>query len=53
MDRLKPGVLLDLKRVGATPPHITLKTAQDYALEKIVVELKAMLVDLNKQSEEA
>lgn len=53
MERLKPGVLRDLKPIGAAQPQITLNTAQSYALEKIVLELKAMLVDLNKQSEEA
>ena len=53
MDRLKPGALRQLQRVPALPPQITLNTAQAYALEKILLELKAMLVDLNKQAEEA
>jgi hypothetical protein len=53
MERLKPGVLRGLKQAGAAQPQITLNTAQSYALEKIALELKAMLVDLNKQAEEA
>lgn len=48
MDRLKPGSLKKLKRMEPAATTLVLNTAQSFSLEKMILELKAMLVDLDK-----